>query len=227
MLFSGTGDWNGRSGYVPSVGGRDRVTTPSRMQIRAFTITAPNGAVVARVERPAVLAAASSPRVFGGKFASPEATSHRAPPACTRQGARDFHVRFRMFIPRLLVGLLVVAASASRSRRRRRRRRLRLAGAGACAAEAADARRHPARRVRALPREQRSALLPPRRPHRSGEEVDRRQEHDPLQDAQGRHAASSSISTPTSNVDKILLGDDAAEVRARDQHGLRRLSPSR
>ena len=33
---------------------------------------------------------------------------------------------------------------------------------------AADARRHPARRVRPLPRQQRPALLPPRRPRRSG-----------------------------------------------------------
>ena len=54
----------------------------------------------------------------------------------------------------------------------------------------ADARQHPARRVRPLSRQQRPALLPPRRPRRSGQEVPQRQEHHPLQDAAGRHADS-------------------------------------
>src|SRR5262249_43201171 len=39
----------------------------------------------------------------------------------------------------------------------------------------------PPRRVRTLSREQRPALLPPRRARRSREEIDRRQEHDPFQ----------------------------------------------
>ena len=74
------------------------------------------------------------------------------------------------------------------------RARRRPAGAGAAGPGATrrrpvpDARQHPARRVRALPRQQRPALLPPRRPRRSGQEVPQRQEHHPLQDAAGRHA---------------------------------------
>jgi hypothetical protein len=39
-----------------------------------------------------------------------------------------------------------------------------------------------------VPRQQRSALLPSRRPRRSGKEVHRRQKHHPLPHAQGRHA---------------------------------------
>ena len=54
----------------------------------------------------------------------------------------------------------------------------------------ADARQHPARRVRTLSRQQRSPLLPPRRARRSGQEVPQRQEHHPVQDAAGRHAHS-------------------------------------
>ncbi len=61
------------------------------------------------------------------------------------------------------------------------------AGPGATDAGRSDARQHPARRVRALPRQQRPALVPPRRPRRSGEEVPQRQERGPLQDAAGRH----------------------------------------
>ena len=45
-----------------------------------------------------------------------------------------------------------------------------------------------ARRIRSLSRQQRPRLLRPRRARRSREEVDQRQEHRPLQDAQGRHA---------------------------------------
>ena len=45
-----------------------------------------------------------------------------------------------------------------------------------CAARA-DEGRHPAGRVRALPREQRPAVVPPRHPRRPGEEVHRRKEH--------------------------------------------------
>ena len=62
------------------------------------------------------------------------------------------------------------------------------AGPGAADAGRSDARQHPARRVRPLPRQQRPALLPPRRPRRSRQEVHQRQEHGPLQDAPGRHA---------------------------------------
>ena len=47
------------------------------------------------------------------------------------------------------------------------------AGGRAARPGPADARRHPARRVRPIPRQQRPALLPPRRPRRSGQEVDR------------------------------------------------------
>ena len=64
----------------------------------------------------------------------------------------------------------------------------RCGAAGADPQSAADPRRHPARRVRPLPRQQRSALLPPRRPRRLRRRIDQRQEHDPLQDAEGRHA---------------------------------------
>ena len=70
--------------------------------------------------------------------------------------------------------------SASRCRhapRRRRPRRPRRRNSGrqpaptSCAANTA------------LPRQQRPALLPPRRPRRSGQEIHQRQEHDPLPDA--------------------------------------------
>ena len=51
-----------------------------------------------------------------------------------------------------------------------------------------DAIRHAARRLRALPREQPPALLPPRHPRRPRQEVHQRQKHHPLPNAQGRHA---------------------------------------
>ena len=95
-------------------------------------------------------------------------------------------------------------------------------GPRAAATQAADPRRHPARRVRALPREQRPPLVSPRRAGRSGEEVDRRQEHHPLQDAQGRHAhPARSLRQPERRQDPAR--DDPAQVRARDQHRLGRL----
>ena len=111
------------------------------------------------------------------------------------------------------------------------RRAQRASGGGRCARDRArstrprpaDARRHPARRVRPLSRQQRSALLPPRRPRRSGEEVHQRQEHDPLQDAAGRHAdPARPLRQPERRQDPAR--HDAAEVRARAERRLRRLS---
>ena len=87
----------------------------------------------------------------------------------------------------------------------------------------ADARQHPARRVRPLPGEQRPALLSPRRPRRSGQEVPQRQEHDPLQDAAGRHAHSArSLRQPQGRQDRARRA--GAEVRTRAERGVRRLS---
>ena len=56
------------------------------------------------------------------------------------------------------------------------------------APDPADESQHPSRRIRPLSREQRSAVLSPRRPRRSRQEIPQRQEHHPLQDAAGRHA---------------------------------------
>ncbi len=85
----------------------------------------------------------------------------------------------------------------------------------------ADARRHPAWRVRPLSRQQRPSLLRPRRPDRPGEEVDQRQEQHPLPHAEGRHP----------HPDRPLRQSrdredpdepDAAHVRARAERRVRR-----
>ncbi len=87
----------------------------------------------------------------------------------------------------------------------------------------ADARQHPARRVRPLSRQQRSPLLPPRRPRRSGQEVPQRQERRPLQDAAGRHADSARpLRQPEGRQDPARHA--GTEVRARAERRLRRLS---
>ena len=69
--------------------------------------------------------------------------------------------------------------------------------------------------VRPLPRQQRSALLPSRHPRRSRRQDHLRQEHHPLQDAQGRHAHPARPPRRRSHIDKILLGTTAAQIRAR------------
>ena len=91
------------------------------------------------------------------------------------------------------------------------------------ASRAADARRHPARRVRPLPRQQRPALyhldvrVDPEKKSISGKNTIRfRMLKDDTRIQLDLYA--------NLDVDKILLGDDAAEVRARAQRGLRRLS---
>src|SRR5215467_7860023 len=84
-------------------------------------------------------------------------------------------------------------------------------GAGGADQPAADARERAARRVRPLSCEQRPALLPPRPPGGSGQEVDRRYERNPVQDVEGRHAHSTrSLRQPERRQDPV--GDDAAQV---------------
>ena len=95
------------------------------------------------------------------------------------------------------------------------------AGAGAAST---DARGHSARRIRALSREQRSALLPSRHPRRSGQE-DR---------VAARTASASGCSKDDSRIQLDLYANldrrqdparrGAAEVRARAEHRLRGLS---
>ena len=99
-------------------------------------------------------------------------------------------------------------------------------GSGGCRGarpRSANARGHPARRVRPLSRQQRPALLPPRRPRRSGQEVLERKEHGPLQDAAGRHADSARpLREPQGRED--CAWRPGAEVRARAERGLHRFS---
>ena len=138
-------------------------------------------------------ASVESAAASGGRFARRAAPRNRALPA-RAQGRAIFHVRSpacsflascRFLVTAL--GQQVPPAPPPAP-----------APARAGASAAADARRHPARRVRPVSRQQRPALLPPRRPRRSGEEVHRRQEHHPLQDAQGRHAHPARPATRTS-----------------------------
>ena len=77
-------------------------------------------------------------------------------------------------------------------------------GGGAGQADAGDLA---ARRVRPVSRQQRLALLSPRRARRSGEADDQRQEHDPLPHAQGRRPDPARPAGRHSAVDKILFGD--------------------
>ena len=73
-----------------------------------------------------------------------------------------------------------------------------------------------------LSRQQRPALLSPRYPRRPREEVDRRQEHDPLPDAEGRHAHPAR-SDGYAERRQDPARRDAAEVRAGFRRRLRRL----
>ena len=77
-------------------------------------------------------------------------------------------------------------------------------------------------RLRPVPRQQRPAVLPPRCPRRPGEEVHRREEHDSLQDAEGRHPDSA---RPHGNADnrEDPLPFEGTEVRARLGRGVRGL----
>jgi hypothetical protein len=92
------------------------------------------------------------------------------------------------------------------------------AGAGTCAR--GDEGRHPPRRLRSLSRQQRPAVLQPRHPGRSREEVHQRQQHHPLQDAEGRHA------DPVGPGGKPRRGQDplrreGAQIRAGVRGGVR------
>ena len=194
---AGTGYWNGRSGYRYEVFAVDQGDFYHRNDsVRIHHQGAERGGRGQR-QRPAVLGVrrvrASPSLELRSGFARLTATGglptdDRAPPASHGQGARDFSCTIPlMYIPRVLGGALIVAAAlASRSRRR--------AGAGRRLPPAPAPLRPPTRadilrgeygRYRAN-----NDLLSYHLDIRidPGEEVHRRQEHHPLQDAEGRHA---------------------------------------
>ena len=83
----------------------------------------------------------------------------------------------------------------------------------AAPAFAETARGRAPRRIRALPREQRSALLRPEHPRRSGQAVHQRQEHDSLQDAAETTRASRSTCMSYLKVEKIVARLARAQVQ--------------